>query len=256
MNIAPDNDQKADRIAISGGEVAGAELLREGKNEAADRRAGYASEPAENHDGEGFRARRDRPWWARQGTPARATRRPRRQAPSQWRRSPCRCRDVDTHQRGRVAILESRPHRLSELRLVDHDVGRSDKAERHREDEDAQVGDRHRADNEGHLRKGRDHGLRDTAPGQHLSVLHNDPGANHHQHGRVDVGAAHGPQEYELDHGPNHHPAEDRQEQREEEVDPKQHGEREHRIGAEGVELPMGEVHHPHDAEDQGQPDP
>src|SRR5579871_6560011 len=34
-----------------------------------------------------------------------------------------------------------------------------------------------------------------------------------------------------------------------------EHHEHEHHVGAEAVKLAMGEIHHPHDAEDQGQAD-
>ena len=46
-----------------------------------------------------------------------------------------------------------------------------------------------------------------------------------------------------------------RQQQREEEVHAGEHHPHVHHVGAEAVELAVGEVHHPHDAEDQRQAD-
>ena len=54
---------------------------------------------------------------------------------------------------------------------------------------------------------------------------------------------------------PSAMPSSDGQHERQEEVHARQHHPHVHHVGAEAVELAVGEVHHPHDAEDQRQPD-
>src|SRR4029079_15428250 len=52
-----DDEQEAHRVSISGGNVAGAQLLDEGKDEPAAGGARNAAQPAEDHDGERLRCR-------------------------------------------------------------------------------------------------------------------------------------------------------------------------------------------------------
>jgi len=59
----------------------------------------------------------------------------------------------------------------------------------------------------------------------------------------------------ELDGRAERNAENDGQDEREEEVHPGEHHPHEHHVGAEAVELAVGEVHHPHDAEDQRQAD-
>ena len=54
---------------------------------------------------------------------------------------------------------------------------------------------------------------------------------------------------------PSATPERHRERQRHKEIQCRQHHQREHHVGAEAIELAMGEVHHPHDAEDERQPD-
>ena len=107
--------------------------------------------------------------------------------------------DVDAHQRRGVAVLERRAHRLAEPRAMDQQVGARDQQRRGDEDEDAQPRDRDRPEHERLAGQRRDDRLRDAAPDHLLGVLHDDPGADHDEHRRVDVGAAHRPQQHELD---------------------------------------------------------
>ena len=97
--------------------------------------------------------------------------------------------------------------------------------------------------------------LGDARPDELLGVLQNDPGADHHQHGGVDVGACDGAQKEEFKHRTQHYAQDDGEDDGEEEVHPKDDGEQVHHIGAEGVEFAVAEVDDLHDAEDEGQPD-
>ena len=164
--------------------------------------------------------------------------------------------DLHAHQRRRVAVLEGRAHRLAELGAVDERVGAGDQRQGH--DEHEQPVPRHR-DGADHQRRGRKRGvdrLGDAGPGQLLGVLQGDPGADHHQHGGVDVGAAQPAQQHELDaRAPSSAPSSTASASARKKLAPGQHHPHVHHVGAEGVELAVGEVHHPHDAEDQRQAD-
>ena len=95
------------------------------------------------------------------------------------------------------------------------------------------------------------------APPQYeeLGVLHHDPGADHHQHRGVDVGIQHRPQQEELDRGTDGASDDHRKDEGEEEIYAQGHFEKKYRVGAERIKLAMGEIDHPHDAEDQRQAD-
>ena len=134
-------------------------------------------------------------------------------------------------------------------------VAADDQQQRDDEHEDAQPGYRNRSDHQRGIRERRDDRLGHAAPDQELGVLHHDPAADHHQHHGVDVGAAHRPQQRDLDQRAEQRAGDDGNHQPEEEIEPERGGDEIDGVGAEGVELAVGEIHHPHDAENQRQAD-
>ena len=238
-----------------GGDVAGAQLFHQRENESADGGAGDAAEAAQDDDGEGLErggiahGRID----DEDGPQECAGRRGETGAQGEG----CRVDgvDLDAHQRGRLPVLEGGAHRLAELGAIDERVGSRDQRECDDEHEQPVPGDGYRPQHQRVRRERRVDRLRHARPGQLLEVLQRDPGADHHQHGGVDVGAPQPAQQRELDRRAEHDPEQHRQRQGEEEVHAGQHHPHEHHVGAEAVELAVGEVHHPHDAEDQRQPD-
>ena len=160
------------------------------------------------------------------------------------------------HQRRRLAVLEGGAHGLAEPGAVDEGVGAGDQGQRHDEHEQPVPGHRHRAQ---HQRRGRERvvdRLGDARPGELLGVLQRDPGADHHQHGGVDVGAraaaAAARTRWRRRARCRARPPATSARKK---FTPGQHHPHVHHVGAEAVELAVREVHHPHDAEDQRQPD-
>jgi hypothetical protein len=98
--------------------------------------------------------------------------------------------------------------------------------------------------------------FRHAGPGELLGVLERDPGADHDEHRGVDVGAAQPPQQHQLEERAERHAERDGERQRDEEGDTQQHHQRVHHVRAERVQLPVREVDHLHDAEDEREPDP
>jgi hypothetical protein len=88
-----------------------------------------------------------------------------------------------------------------------------------------------------------------------LGVLHHDHGADHDDHGGIDVSSAHRAQQHHLDQRAEKAAGHDRDQQRKKEIEAEQDGDEVDEIGAERVKLAMGEIHDPHDPEDQGQAD-
>ena len=135
------------------------------------------------------------------GTPARAAPRPRRRGPSRARRWRCGCarcsRPSAPPSRGPG---RSRASPCPSLVRLMRTVGRGDQDERRR---------RARTPAATTPTPGRSPAARPgtastidlaTPPqSEQLGVLHRDPGADHHQHRGVDVGAAQRPQQHDLD---------------------------------------------------------
>src|SRR5947209_16734151 len=163
--------------------------------------------------------------------------------------------DPYTPQRVRVPVLEGGAHRRAEPCRVDEEVRRDDEARRQHEDEHAERRDRDRAEDE---RRGRERvgdRLRHAAPDQELSVLHRDPHADHHEHRRVDRFGAERAQECPLAQGAERRAARDRRQHGHEEVSTREAERGERRVGAQRVELAVGEVHDVHQAEDEREAD-
>jgi hypothetical protein len=95
----------------------------------------------------------------------------------------------------------------------------------------------------------------DAAPRQELAVLQRDPEADHHQHGRVDRLAAQRPEQHALARRPGQRAEPDGDDEGREEAEAAEGERGERRIGAERVELTVGEVHETHETEDQGEAD-
>jgi len=123
------------------------------------------------------------------------------------------------------------------------------------EHEQPQRQHRHRPDDQRLLRERRGHQQGDAAPDELLGVLHRDPGADHHQHHGVGIGGAERAQQHEFDERAQRKAEQRRQRDGGEEIQLKHGDEQIGQVGAEGVELAVGEIDHPHDPEDQREAD-
>ena len=89
-----------------------------------------------------------------------------------------------------------------------------------------------------------------------FAVLHDDPGADHHQHCGVDVGTAQAIEQKQFDGAPHDGAEQHRKCKRSKEIDAKKHHQRIHAVGAECVKFTVREIDHTHDAEYESEPDP
>ena len=188
------------RVAIAGGDVAGAQLLHERQDEAADGGAGDAAEAAEDDDGEGLE--RGEIAHGRVDDEHRAEQRAgrRRKAGAEREGRGVDAVDLDAHQRGGLAVLEGGAHRLAEPGAVDERVGcrRSAPARPRTRTAGSTTPTPDRAPA---ARTGNGVSIDLATPDQVScsTFCMRDPGADHHQHGGVDVGAAQPAQQHELD---------------------------------------------------------
>ena len=250
-------EQEAHGVAVAGRDVADADLLGEREDEAAERRADDVAEAAEDDDrerlggGEVAHGRGDdehRPEQRAAGGGEAGAEREGRGVDAL---------DAHAHQRGGVAVLEGRPHRHAELGAVDEKIGRRRSA-----------GSRPRTRTPGSTTPT---GCRCTSgsAGNGLAIDWATPvqascsefcstiqapiitsmvtSMSDERSGRSSATSI---------APPSTTPSADREHQRGEEVDAEPHHQRVHHVGAERVELAVGEVDHAHDAEDQREPDP
>jgi len=164
--------------------------------------------------------------------------------------------DPNAHEGGGVRVLEGRAHRPAEPRAVNDEVGAEDEGQGGNEDEDAQGRDAERSERQGRRREWVRDGLGDAAPDQQLGVLHGDPEADHDQHDGIDRLPPQRSEEHQLGEGAEDHAGGHGHGERADEGQAAQRHRRERRVGAQRIELAVGEVHDVHEAEDQGQPDP
>src|SRR5262249_11442419 len=163
--------------------------------------------------------------------------------------------DRHAHQRGGISVLERGAHGRAQSRTVNAEPRQRDERGGRDDHEQPQRRDAERSKRERRRRKRMRDRARDAAPHEELGVLHRDPDADHHQHDGVDRVTAQRTQQGALGQraeqgagGDGH--AEGRQK--------RQPGERQRReggVGPERVELAVREVHHAHEAEDQGETD-
>src|SRR5262245_2130396 len=94
-----------------------------------------------------------------------------------------------------------------------------------------------------------------AAPQQQFAILHRDPHADHHEHDGVDRLAPKRSNQQDLGECPEDDATHDREAECGEKIHVGQRERRERRVGAQRIELTMGEVHDVHQPEDEGEPD-